>query len=102
MWAVEADSGHKLAELLPIYCGSSQVARFSPDGRLLVAVSGSLPVHVWDTSTWELIATLPTTGQAVAFSPDGTQLAVTVSWDVFIWDVDDIPALGVHYQPQCE
>ncbi len=92
LWAVEASSGTRLAELLPFYCGPSDAARFSPDGRLLVAVSDSLPVQIWDTTTWELIATLPTSGQVIAFSPDGTQLAVTASWDVQIWDVDELLA----------
>ena len=84
-----------LAELSGEWDLYFESASYSPDGQLLAAANPYTPVRIWNTSTWELITTLPNTGQAVAFSPDGTQLAVTASWDVQIWSVDELLADSV-------
>jgi WD40 repeat protein len=84
---VDTDTGYLLAELHGEWGTYFFSASYSPNGRWLVAASPHMPVHIWNTATWEIVATLPNPGQAVAFSPDGMQLAVTASWDVQIWDV---------------
>ncbi|MFD7733938.1 WD40 repeat domain-containing protein [Kitasatospora phosalacinea] len=53
---------------------------FSPDGALLASTSDSGAVHLWDTATDRLLATLTGHTEAstnVAFSPDGSLLAAT-------------------------
>ena len=71
----------------------------SPDGHWCATGSASggaidPEVVLWDATTWEPVITLPNSALALAFSPDGTQLAVAVSWDVQIWDVADLLAWG--------
>ena len=53
---------------------------FSPDGSMMATAHGSGPYTVFDTSNWEPMSGWPelagTAGTAVAFSRDGTKLAV--------------------------
>ncbi len=51
---------------------------FSPDGQRLATTGVGRPVRIWDTATGlELLATQEgNSGAALAFSPDGTQLAL--------------------------
>ncbi len=60
---------------------------YSPDGRLIAFGSQWKRVEIWDVQTGEQLVTLPNNGAGVAFSPDGAYLAVTISWDIQIWDV---------------
>ena len=63
-------------------------ANYSPDGRYLVEGSWFGSTKIYDTQTWEVLATLPSRGAfSATFSPDGQYLAVGSSWDVQIWDV---------------
>lgn len=87
--AIDTATGNVLADLEK-GCGFYFDATYSPDGRLLVTASNIHPVEIWDTTTWEIIVSLPNQGQTVAFSPDGTQLAVTASWDIQLWDVAEL------------
>ncbi len=62
---------------------------FSPDGRRLASASFDRSVKLWDTTTGDLIRTLPHTGNVlcVAFSPDGRRLASSGEDKiVHIWD----------------
>lgn len=74
---------NNLSEWEPVFTS----AAFSPDGHWLVAVTPYRPIQFWRTDTFESLPIPRIPGQAVAFSPDGTQLAVTASWDVQIWDI---------------
>ena len=87
---IAADSGRVVAELQGDWGGGFRWAGFSPDGHWLATAHPYMPVHIWDTNTWELAAVLPNPGQAVAFSPDSTRLAMTASWDVQIWDLAEL------------
>lgn len=70
------------------YDDSSQ-ALYSPDGRRLALASRN--VVIWDVATHELIASLNDTQsniRGIAFSPDGSQLAVTTDNNrVLAWDI---------------
>lgn len=64
---------------------------YSPDSRYLVVSSNQSPVRILDTATGEVIAELPMLySGAVAFSPDGTLLAVAHSTEIWIYRVADI------------
>ena len=71
---------------------------FSPDGSMIAHSSGSI-VSLWETETWEQKVTLNTPGyhssvhqpHAVAYSPDGTTLAVgQAGHAMLLWDVAKI------------
>jgi hypothetical protein len=64
-------------------------ASFSPDDRLLIVSSPFYPfsTRIWDTQTWDVLLTFPEARPGVAFSPDGTKIAVSRSWDIDIYDV---------------
>jgi WD40 repeat protein len=61
---------------------------FSPDGQFLAASAGE-HVALWETQTWKVLASLPSTGPTgFAFSPDGRILIThTLSGQVQIWGV---------------
>jgi WD40 repeat protein len=66
------------------------IVAYSPDGKTLVAASGSM-VRVWDAAAWQLKRTLGGHRgkiEAIAFNRDGKRLA-TASADttVLIWDM---------------
>ena len=50
--------------------------------------------QVWDTQTWNVVATLRYPAPAVAFSPDGQWLAASRSWDIDLWSVHDLLTWG--------
>ena len=63
----------------------------SPDGKLLAGVCDLGTVALWEMSTGSRVATLqsspPDSISAIAFSPDGTLLAVSFGATVRLWDV---------------
>lgn len=68
--------------------GGAPCLAFSPDGKVLVAVSWHLTL--WDPATGKELATVEKfigSGSAVAVSPDGKWLALSASYgDVQLWD----------------
>jgi WD40 repeat protein len=70
-------------------------AAASPDGELLAIRSSLSTIRLVETSTWRELATLepiePLTIHALAFGPDGSQLAAaSVSGPVQLWDLREI------------
>jgi WD40 repeat protein len=64
-------------------------ADFSLDGHYLAVSSASDDVAILDAQTGEIIAQLPLIpSNAVAFSPDGTQLAVAEGYAIQIYTVE--------------
>ncbi|HEY7315168.1 MAG TPA: WD40 repeat domain-containing protein [Gemmataceae bacterium] len=49
---------------------------FSPDGKLLGAVGLDNDLRIWEVPTGKLIRTIRGAGQQIAFSPDGSQVAL--------------------------
>ncbi len=90
---IDTLTGQVVTEL-DIRGGFYSFAAFSPDGAWLASSDVFDGVRIWDTTTWTVVATLPNPGQAVAWSPDGTLLAVAASWEVQIWDMADLLAFA--------
>jgi len=71
--------------------GGIQQLVFSPEGRILAAVSVTGNVQVWDWQERTLLHELDNLGASVrriTFSPDGSRLAVGTFEFVNIWDVE--------------
>jgi WD40 repeat protein len=102
-WATQvrdASTGELLATLRLGASGWYSAAVFIADGQWCVTGNGGYyPIVVWNTSTWTPAVILPNPGD-IAFSPDGTQLAVAISWDVQIWNVADLLAWGAQEQAE--
>jgi hypothetical protein len=61
---------------------------FTRDGKRLAVASRDGKVRVWDTVTWEVMATLSdhtAPVPALAFNPQGTQLAIAHDTEVRLW-----------------
>jgi len=53
----------------------------APDGKTVATVAEDRTLRLWDLSTGQELRRFPTTGLAVAFSPDGKVLASTGKWE---------------------
>lgn len=73
-----AEDGKLIGEFDPVYSPPS----FSPDGTLIVTVSGNTGIKLWNASTGEVAAAIsppdPKLGHAI-FSPDGKTVAVVAN-----------------------
>ncbi len=65
-----------------------QPPAFSSDSRWLATFSKGESLKVWSAESWmlERTWTLPGTGQALAFAPEGPRLAVAAHGEAAIWD----------------
>jgi WD40 repeat protein len=67
-----------------------QPPAFSSDSQWLASFSQGRSLMIWATATWavERTWTLPGTGRALAFAPEGSRLAVAGDGEAAIWDAD--------------
>ncbi len=68
---------------------------FSPDSQRLAVVTNGREAQIRQVKTWEVVRKFEPrenfTFTAVAFSPDGTILALANLLDVSLWDLDKNP-----------
>jgi WD40 repeat protein len=100
-WVVATDElamvvcdGHSGVVLTKLPCAYFPV--FSPDSRYLAALSAPPPqVRIWDTRSWQEVATIGLgnrnglsgdDGYRIAFSPDSKKLAIALGARVDLWD----------------
>jgi WD40 repeat protein len=67
---------------------------FSPDGRVLAALSSDRELRLWSTQTHKVLASAGAEQTrvarlSVAFSPDGRLVATALDGDIALWDVHD-------------
>lgn len=65
-------------------------ASFTPDSRLVVVADPWTGVRIYDTTTWTEIPLRRPLYGAAAFSPDGSQLAVSQGWNLAIYTLSDL------------
>jgi WD40 repeat protein len=67
--------------------GTVDEIAFSPDGRSLASSHSSFVVKLWDVETGREVRQLKGAEGAIAFSPEGRWLAVTMNDKTLLWDV---------------
>jgi len=75
--------------------GAGNVLAFHPQDNVLLTGSLLTPLVVWDATSGARLAELVSTGDrpsALAFTPDGSRLAVGCAFGLQIWDGDAITA----------
>ena len=91
IWELEGGRG---IQTLRGLTGQIAQAAFSPDGRLVAALSHDWQVGIWDVATTRLRHVLEVPqglvadNAALAFSPDGRQFAFSSGVEAKLWDVD--------------
>ena len=68
------------------FSGSPQMVEFSPDGKTLTTVTGS--ITYWDVATWQIKSSVEILGDHTAISPDGKTAASEYSEYFSFWDLD--------------
>jgi WD40 repeat protein len=88
VWPVGGGSAVTL-DMDPLTYGPQPPA-FSSDSRWLASFSKGESVMLWSTGAWKLERkwSLPGTGRALAFAPQGSRLAIAVDGEAAIWDAN--------------
>ncbi len=94
-WLYDAESGEPLS-LLTGHKNAVEHVAFSQDNKTLATGGTDKTVRLWDVATGTELAVLQHSGyygvHDLAFSPDGTTLAVSDGSGVSLWDVTDVGA----------
>ncbi|MFN8596376.1 MAG: WD40 repeat domain-containing protein [Anaerolineae bacterium] len=85
---LDVDTGSEV-NLLVEHRTTVRLVKFSSTGKLLASVDPADGVKLWDVATGDELRQLNVQGfvNALAFSPDGQQLALGASWSLELWDV---------------
>jgi WD40 repeat protein len=66
------------------------IVSFSPDGILLVGGGSGEQITFWSARNGTILKRLPIYGNVAVFSPDASKLAVGSSWNILIYEMDEI------------
>jgi WD40 repeat protein len=90
---------------------ASKVATFSREGRFLATLRGEKGLALWETTSWTLVGSVADSElpirrgvtwwrpQSVAFSPDGTRLALVLEDGVKLWSFPDLVEISLLREP---
>lgn len=92
---LDAATGKTLFAITATHGGNS--VAWSPDSRMVAAVTEPAKVQVWDSTSGQLLETLPGNGNDLAWSPDGKYLASSAD-GLTVWDVGS-GQIALHIKP---
>ena len=86
--SVDINSGTTHSIHTPIYSGPISDLAFSPTQPILAVAAGGWPIRVWHKDTGTLLNEIPLNGTQIAFSPNGSNLAILEDNLITIWDIE--------------
>lgn len=89
VWPAVESGTHVTLDTADVTYGPQPPA-FSGDSRWLASFYRGRSLMMWTTASWAVarIWTLPGTGRALAFAPEGSRLAVASDGEAAIWDAE--------------
>lgn len=97
---ITPENGASVVELVRLGRGTADHVLYSPDGQS-IAVAGTVGVWLYsvgalNTPTEPLLVKTPKVAATMAFSPDGSTLAIVSDDQLFYWDMESQQIVGTY------